>query len=114
MAPERRRSPRPRGSKPDPKHTSALQIALPREIVDDLVVRFAAEVLEQIRGDVDAPSGRWLRGAKAIAEYIDAPVSRVNALSSSRRIPVERDGSNLVAHTDVLDDWIRGGGGIRP
>ncbi len=56
----------------------------------------------------------WLRGAKAIASYIDAPKSRVDALSSAKRIPVERDGSNLIARKSELDAWIRAGGGIRP
>jgi hypothetical protein len=56
----------------------------------------------------------WLRGAKAIAAYIDAPVSRVEALSSAKRIPVEHDGSALIARRSVLDAWIGAGGGKRP
>lgn len=109
----RQRSPRPRGPLAGEEHTSALQLTLPPELLDDLVERVAAIVVERLRADVDAP-GRWLRGAAAIAEYIDAPPSRVNRLSSAKRIPVERDGSNLVAHTDALDRWIREGGGISP
>ena len=57
---------------------------------------------------------RWLRGADRIAAYIGAPRSRVYALASARRIPVEHDGSALVAHTSALDDWLRSGGGKRP
>jgi hypothetical protein len=59
-------------------------------------------------------AGSWLRGAPSIAKYIGAPASRVYALASAGRIPVQRDGSALVAHTDDLDRWIRAGGGIRP
>lgn len=56
----------------------------------------------------------WLRGADRIAEYIDAPVSRVYSLSSAARIPVERDGSSLIARRSALDAWLRDGGGKRP
>jgi excisionase family DNA binding protein len=61
-----------------------------------------------------ATVARWLRGADQIAAYIGAPRSRVYALTSARRIPVERDGSALIAHTTALDDWLRAGGGKRP
>jgi hypothetical protein len=57
---------------------------------------------------------RWLRGADQIAEYIGAPRSRVYALTSARRIPVEHDGSALIAQTTALDEWLRAGGGKRP
>lgn len=56
----------------------------------------------------------WLRGAQAIASYIASPVSRVYSLSSAQRIPVEHDGSGLVARKSDLDRWIRSGGGKRP
>jgi len=57
---------------------------------------------------------QWLRGAHQIAAYIGAPRSRVYALASARRIPVEHDGSALIAHTSALDDWLRAGGAKRP
>jgi hypothetical protein len=57
---------------------------------------------------------KWLRGADQIAAYIGAPRSRVYALASARRIPVEHDGSALIAHTTALDEWLRAGGGKRP
>src|SRR5690606_22294843 len=57
---------------------------------------------------------RWLRGADKIAEYIDAPRSRVYALASAGRIPVHRDGSTLIARTSELDKWLMSGGGRRP
>lgn len=62
----------------------------------------------------DATVTKWLRGAEQIAGYIGAPRSRVYALASARRIPVEHDGSALIAHTSALDEWLRAGGGKRP
>jgi hypothetical protein len=58
--------------------------------------------------------GRWLRGAKEIADHVGCAPDRIYALSSARRIPVHRDGSALVAHTAELDAWLRDGGGRRP
>jgi excisionase family DNA binding protein len=60
-----------------------------------------------------APDG-WLRGAEQIASYIGSPRSRVYALTSARRIPVQRDGSTLVARRSELDSWLHRGGGKRP
>jgi hypothetical protein len=83
-------------------------------LIDQLaeqVVRRATEMLGQQPPPTEA---RWLRGAKAIASHIGAPVSRVYDLSSAGRIPVEHDGSMLLAHTADLDNWIRSGGGIVP
>lgn len=56
----------------------------------------------------------WLRGADRIADYVNAPRSRIYALASAKRIPVERDGSALIARKSDLDRWIRQGGGRRP
>jgi hypothetical protein len=56
----------------------------------------------------------WLRGADQIASYIGSPPSRVYALASARRIPIQRDGSALVARRSELDSWLRSGGGKRP
>jgi excisionase family DNA binding protein len=61
------------------------------------------------KGQVDG----WLRGAEQIAAYIGAPRSRVYALVSAGRIPVERDGSALIARRSELDAWLRAGGGRR-
>ena len=75
------------------------------ELARLLAPRLAA--LSQQEGD------GWLRGAGAIAEYIGAPRSRVYALASADRIPIERDGSALVARKSELDRWLRAGGGKR-
>lgn len=61
-----------------------------------------------------APEDGWLRGAEQIAGYIGSPRSRVYALASARRIPVQRDGSTLVARRSELDSWLYRGGGKRP
>ncbi|HEY1518835.1 MAG TPA: hypothetical protein VGF91_20570 [Solirubrobacteraceae bacterium] len=60
------------------------------------------------------PQDGWLRGAEQIAGYIGSPRSRVYALASARRIPVQRDGSTLVARRSELDSWLHRGGGKRP
>ncbi len=74
-----------------------------------------AELLAPRLGSLSAPAGDgWLRGAQEIGGYIGAPVSRVYSLSSARRIPVERDGSALIARRSDLDAWLRSGGGKRP
>jgi len=75
-----------------------------------------AEFVQQIKPYLPAQQSDdgWLRGAEAIAAYIDCPVSRVYKLSSAARIPVEHDGSILVARKSVLDAWIRAGGGKCP
>ncbi len=85
------------------------QIDLSDELVRQLALQ-VAEVLEQSRPARDG----WLRGAARIAEYLDCPRSRVYGLVSAGRIPVEHDGSNLIARQSDLDRWIRKGGATRP
>lgn len=82
---------------------------------DDQRRRLAALLAPYLPSAPGAPEGaRWLRGAEQIASYIGCPRSRVYALASAGRIPVERDGSALVASTTDLDSWLRAGGGRRP
>lgn len=82
---------------------------------DQLVEQIAQRAAQILAAGQDRPTeGRWLRGAKDIAAYIGSPLSRVYDLSSAGRIPVEHDGSTLLAHTTDLDAWIRSGGGIVP
>jgi excisionase family DNA binding protein len=90
--------------------TEPLALALPDEAVQAIAER-AVEILAARRADSE---DGWLRGAERIAAYIDCPRSRVYALASARRIPVHRDGSALVARRSELDQWLRGGGGLRP
>jgi hypothetical protein len=84
---------------------------LPPELVEAIAERAAEIVAEQIESQ---NGDGWLRGADAIASYIGAKRDRVYALSSADRIPVEHDGSALLARKSVLDAWVRNGGGKRP
>jgi hypothetical protein len=93
---------------------TALSLDLPDEVIEQIARRVAEINSKDCRAGATLDRGHWRRGARAIAEYIDAPVSRVKALSSAGRIPVQKDGSALIAHTDELDEWIRSGGGKRP
>lgn len=88
-------------------------IPVPEELIEAVAMRAAELVLER-QGDAGGDADRWLRGADAIADYIAAPASRVYALASAGRIPVERDGSALLAKASALDAWIASGGGRRP
>jgi hypothetical protein len=77
---------------------SAVIDALLAEL-DDQALAVLADRLAPLLADrlvrTSADDG-WLRGADEIAAYIGAPRSRVYALTSAGRIPVERDGSALV------------------
>lgn len=88
----------------------SLALDLPDELVDQIAERVAAKLADRQPAGDDG----WLRGADKIASYIDAPRSRVYALASADRLPVERDGSALIARRSDLDRWIRDGGGRRP
>jgi hypothetical protein len=84
-------------------------VDLSSEAMDELVQRVATILQPESQSD-----DGWLRGADRIAAYIDCKPDRVYALSSAGRIPVERDGSALIARKSDLDAWIRHGGGRRP
>lgn len=88
--------------------------AAPSALLERLVEAITAEVTELVAVPDSAPEDGWLRGADRIAGYIDCPRSRVYALTSARRIPVEHDGSALIARRSELDRWLRDGGGRRP
>lgn len=98
---------------------SAILDALLNELIDgdDTALARLADKLAPLLVDRLVPPGSgegWLRGADEIASYIGSPRSRVYALASARRIPVQRDGSALVARRSELDSWLRSGGGKRP
>ena len=98
---------------------SAILDALLNELIngDDTALARLADKLAPLLVDRLPPPASddgWLRGADQIASYIDSPRSRVYALASAKRIPVQRDGSALVARRSELDAWLRGGGGKRP
>jgi hypothetical protein len=86
------------------------------ELLVDVIAKEVIDRLERQEQEAQSPpADGWLRGAKAIAAYIDAPVSRVYALSSCKpkRIPVRKEGG-LIARRSELDEWIRNGGAKRP
>ena len=98
---------------------SAILDALLHELIDgdDSTLALLADKLAPLLVDRIAPPSNgegWLRGADEIAAYIGSPRSRVYALASARRIPVQRDGSALVARRSELDSWLLNGGGKRP
>jgi len=98
---------------------SAILDALLNELFDgdDTAIARLADRLAPLLVERIAPPASgdgWLRGADQIAGYIGSPRSRVYALASARRIPVQRDGSALVARRSELDSWLRSGGGKRP
>lgn len=90
---------------------SAIRVDVGEELVER-IARRAAELLSE-QASAPAEDG-WLRGAERIAAYIDCPRSRVYALASAHRIPIHRDGSALIARRSELDQWLLGGGGLRP
>jgi excisionase family DNA binding protein len=90
---------------------STLAAALLDALDDDALDRLAERLAPRLASPV---TDGWLRGAEKIANYIDAPRSRVYALTSAGRIPVQRDGSSLIARKAELDAWVRDGGGKRP
>jgi hypothetical protein len=88
-----------------------LTFTLPADVLEQIAVR-AAEILAA-RLELEQRGTPWLRGARAIGDYIGAPPSRVYALVEQGDIPHHHDGSALVADTRELDEWIRNGGGRR-
>lgn len=88
--------------------------AISLEVADEILERIAQRAAELLAERSQVPDDGWLRGAERIAAYIDAPRSRVYALTSARRIPVHRDGSALIARRSELDQWLLRGGGLRP
>ncbi|MHB8492764.1 MAG: MerR family transcriptional regulator [Solirubrobacteraceae bacterium] len=90
---------------------NALADALLRQLDDEALDALAERLAPRLR---PPPEDRWFRGAESIACYLDCPISRVYALVAARRIPVERDGSSLIARRSELDAWLRSGGGKRP
>jgi hypothetical protein len=93
---------------------TTMELELPDAVVERIAERAAD--LVAVRRSSDESTDPWLRGAAAIADYIGATRSRVYALAACRppRIPVEHDGSALVAKRSQLDSWLANGGGKRP
>jgi hypothetical protein len=90
--------------------SNGASLPVPAELIEALAQR-AAEILAERQ---ESSADGWLRGAEHIATYLDCPASRVYALVSAKRLPVEHDGSALIARRSDLDAWVRDGGGRRP
>jgi len=82
-------------------------------LTDEQLAQIAERVAALLADQQAATGDGWLRGADQIARHIGAPRSRVYALASAGAIPVEKDGSALVARRSELDQWVRAGGGRR-
>ena len=100
---------------------SAISIELPPDMLEQIARRVAELLVERddladlvLDRHADNGESGWLRGADQIATYIGAPRSRVYALASAGRIPIQKDGSALLARRGDLDAWVRSGGGKRP
>jgi excisionase family DNA binding protein len=100
-----------RSHRAEARRGDALAVGIPPEVVERIAERAAELVAER---EAPREADGWLRGADAIAAYLDCPRSRVYALTSAGRIPVHHDGSALIARRSELDRWIREGGGRRP
>jgi hypothetical protein len=72
-----------------------LTLELPDELIDAIAQRVLERLADRGRQEHGRAEG-WLRGARAIAEYVGAPRSRVYGLTSAGHIPVHRDGSALL------------------
>lgn len=91
---------------------NALTLDFPPELIEQIAQR-AAEIVAQRTGGGGEPA-EWLRGADEIARYLGCSTSRVYALNSARRLPVEKDGAAIVARREALDRWVREGGARCP
>ena len=77
-----------------------LTLALPDDVLETIVQRAAAVVIERLERE----SSPWLTRAQA-ATYLALPVSR---LEKDRAIPCHRDGRRVLYHCDELDAHFRG------
>jgi excisionase family DNA binding protein len=86
-----------------------LSLALPPDALETIAQRAAELVLEQLDGQ--AADGRWVRGARGIATYLDMQVSTIQKLISRGELPVHRPmgpGGPVLASTAELDRWAEG------
>jgi len=88
-----------------------LAVELPTSLVEAVAERAAELVLEGEQASREPDP--WI-GVEQAAAHLGCPTSRVYALSSAKRIPVERDGSRLIFKRSALDAWVRAGGAKRP
>jgi hypothetical protein len=83
-------------------------MTIARAILDELTEDDLAELARRLEQHLPRPSG-WLN-AKAAAEHLGCPVSRVRKLTMLGALPHENDGSRVLYSRTVLDDFVRAGG----
>jgi excisionase family DNA binding protein len=82
--------------------TVNLALELPDELVEHIAQR-AAELLAERQ---QANTSPWL-DAKAAAEYLSAPVSRIHDLVQLRKLSPHRDGRRLLFKREDLDACLK-------
>jgi len=83
-----------------------VELALPAEVLDELVERVVEVVLERL-AVVVAPVSEYLTVAEAAA-YLRAKPQRVYDLLSSSRLTRFKDGSRVLVARAELDAYLRG------
>jgi len=82
---------------------SAFAEALLAELSDDQLAALADRLRPFLRDERPAGDG-WLRGARAIADYLGCPRSRVYALVSAGRLGAVRPGEVRMIHVTANGD----------
>ena len=90
---------------------SAVSLAFPPELVEQIAERAAELVAEKQGGTADGDG--WLTVAEC-ADYLRCSTGRVYQLVSARRIPFEKDGSRVLFRRSELDRWVKTGGARCP
>jgi len=83
-------------------------------LVDKLVARVAAAVVEHLGRASDDDSGEWL-DSRSAAEYLGVHRDTLRKLAAERAVPVHQDGRGckLFFRRSDLDEWRdRGGRGV--
>ena len=83
-------------------------MSLALELPDELLEQIAQRAAELVAERQPADASPWL-DAKAAAEYLSAPVSRIHDLVQLRKLTPCRDGRRLLFRRDDLDAYLEGG-----
>jgi excisionase family DNA binding protein len=84
--------------------TAAIVVQVPPAVVDEIVERVAAVVLERVQ----APASAYLTVDEA-AELLRCKPQRVYDLLSSRRLTKLKDGTRVLLLRAELDEYLAGG-----
>jgi len=86
---------------------NGLSITLPPELLDELVVRVAERVLEQLAVEAAPVESPYLTVAEAAA-FLRSKPQRVYDLRSSRRLTRHKDGSRVLVKRAELEAHLAG------